>query len=51
MRFLMLQLGDGSADGRPTGPFGEAIRAYEDDLRTAGVVLTSEMAVAAGLAP
>jgi hypothetical protein len=42
MRFLMLQLGDRSADGRPTGPSGEAIRAYEDDLRTAGVVLASE---------
>jgi len=42
MRFLMLQLGDRSADGRPTGPFGEAVRAYEDDLRTAGVVLASE---------
>ena len=42
MRFLMLQLGDRSADGRPTGPFSEAVRLYEDDLRTAGVVLASE---------
>ncbi len=42
MRFLMLQLGDPSVERRPTGPFGEAARAYEDDLRTAGVVLASE---------
>ena len=42
MRFLMLQLGGTSAAHRPTGPFDAAIRAYEDDLRTAGVVLASE---------
>ena len=43
MRFLILELGSRSANGRSTGPFGEALRAYEDDLRTAGVVLASEM--------
>lgn len=42
MRFLMLELGDRSADGRPTDPLAEANRAYESDLRTAGVVLASE---------
>jgi len=42
MRFLMLELGGRSAAERPTGSFGEAIGAYEDDLRTAGVVLASE---------
>ena len=42
MRFLMLQMGDGSGGGRPTGPFAEALLRYEQDLRTAGVVLASE---------
>ena len=42
MRFLMLQMGDGSAGGRPAGPLVEALRTYEHDLRTAGVVLASE---------
>ena len=42
MRFLMLRSGGPSRDGRPNVAFDEAIRAYDDDLRAAGVVLAIE---------
>ena len=42
MRFLILRSGAPSHDGRPNGAFLQAMRAYEDDLRAAGVALAAE---------
>lgn len=42
MRFLVLRSGAPSHGGRPNRAFDEAMRAYEDDLRAAGVVLAAE---------
>ncbi len=42
MRFLILRSGGPSLDGRPSRAFVDAMQAYEDDLRAAGVVLAAE---------
>jgi len=42
MRFLMLRSGDLPRDGDPNRAFDEAMCAYEDDLRAAGVLLAAE---------
>jgi hypothetical protein len=42
MRFLILRSGETSVDGHPDGALADAMRAYEDGLRAAGVVLAAE---------
>jgi hypothetical protein len=42
MRFMLLLKGDPPTDRRPDPSFLEAMRAYDADLRKAGVVLASE---------
>jgi hypothetical protein len=42
MRFLMLRSGAPAPEGRPNRAFDEAMRAYHDDLRAAGVLLAAE---------